>query len=154
RVMLQSKIALLFMYEGRFEEASAWLERSAEENPEIPTELKANLVALRGIAALRRGEVENCVACLGPSSCIFPIAPDARHQQTAGSREAMVHLRAYLRQRPEDVGALWLIGIAARTLGEYPDAVPAELRLPPELYASTMDIGQFRNVAPLVGLDT
>ena len=39
----------------------------------------------------RRGETENCLACLGPSSCIFPIAAEAVHQQPAGSREAIRH---------------------------------------------------------------
>ena len=154
RATLQAKIGMLFMYEGRFPDASNWLDKAATENPDIPADLKANLVALRGVACIRRGEVENCVACIGPSSCIFPIAPEARHQQTSGSREAMAHFTAYLNQRPEDLGARWLLGIAARTLGEYPEGIPARFRLPPELFASALDIGQFRNVAPQVGLET
>jgi hypothetical protein len=154
RATLQAKIGMLFMYEGRFEDASRWLEKAATENPGIPADLTANLVALRGVAAMRRGEVDNCVACLGPSSCIFPIIPEARHRQTSGSREAMGHFRAYLRQRPEDVGVRWLLGVAAMTLGESPDGIPAELRLTPDLFASTLDIGRFPNVAPVVGLDT
>jgi hypothetical protein len=154
RAILQTKIAMLFLYEGRFEGGAGWLEKAAEENPGMPADLKANLGALRGVAALRRGEVDNCVACLGPSSCIFPIAPEARHQQISGSREAILHFRAYLNQRPEDLGARWLLLIAAMTLGEYPDAIPAELRLPPGLFDSTLDIGRFKNIAPLVGLDT
>jgi hypothetical protein len=154
RATLQAKIGMLFMYEGRFQDASRWLEKAATENPGLPANLKANLVALRGVAALRRGEIENCVACVGPTSCIFPIAADARHKQTSGSREAMGHFAAYLRQRPEDVGVRWLLTIAAMTLGEYPDGIPAGLRLPTDLFASTLDIGRFPNIAPSVGLDT
>jgi hypothetical protein len=154
RATLQAKIAMLFMYEGRFRDASGWLEKAATENPGLPSELGANLIALRGVAALRRGELENCIACAGPSSCIFPIAPEARHQQVAGSREAMGHFAAYLRQRPEDVGVRWLLTVAAMTLGEYPDGIPAGFRLPPDLFASTLEIGRFSNVAPRVGLDT
>ncbi len=92
RAGIQAKIALLYMYEGRFADADQWLKRTIDENPGVPADLKANLGALRGMAALRRGEVENCVACVGPSSCIFPIAPrrgtsrpPARVQQSATS---------------------------------------------------------------------
>jgi hypothetical protein len=154
RATLQAKIGMLFMYEGRFEDASHWLEKAASENSGLPADLKANLGALRGIAAMRRGEVENCVACLGPTSCIFPIDREARHQQQSGSRAAMGYFIDYLRRRPEDVGVRWLLGITAMTLGEYPEGIPAELRLPVDLFASIGDIGRFTNIAPRVGLDT
>jgi FG-GAP-like repeat/ASPIC and UnbV len=154
RAEIQTKIAMTFMYEGRFTEVAPWLEKAVAENPGIPADLKANLLALRGIAALRRGEIENCVACVGPSSCIFPIAPEARHRQISGSREAMGHFIAYLKHRPEDFGVRWLLSIAAMTLGEYPDGVPAELRLPTGLFASASDIGRFPNIAAGAGLNS
>jgi hypothetical protein len=153
RAGLQAKIAMTFMYEGRFREVGPWLERAVDENPNLPLDLKANLLALRGIAELRRGEVENCVACVGPSSCIFPIASEAQHRAQSGSREAMGHFLAYLRQRPDDLGVRWLLEVAAMTLGEYPTGVPQEYRLPPNLFASTLDIGRFPNIAARVGLD-
>jgi hypothetical protein len=153
RAELQAKMAMTFMYEGRFREVGPWLERAVEENPDLPPDLQANLLALEGVAALRRGEVENCVACVGPSSCIYPIAYEARHLQQSGSREAMGHFLAYLRRRPEDLGVRWLLAVAAMTLGEYPSGVPAEFRLPPKLFASTLDIGRFPNIAASVGVD-
>ena len=92
RAMFQAFIGLLHMYDGRFTEASAWFGKAVAENPGIPREERANLLALRGVAALRRGEIENCVACLGPSSCILPIArkpstsaPTARARPSDGS---------------------------------------------------------------------
>ncbi len=154
RAGIQARIALTFMYEGRFSEVGPWLQRAATENVDLPPDLKVNLLALQGVAAMRRGEIENCVACVGPSSCIFPIAPKARHQQVSGSREAMGHFLAYLKERPEDLGVQWLLSIVASTLGEYPDGVPAAYRLPPGLFASTLDIGRFHNIAAKVGLDT
>ena len=66
-------------------------------------ELRANLEALLGVIHLRRGETENCLDCLGPSSCIFPIAAEAVHTQPSGSRAAIGYFTAYLRQRPEDL---------------------------------------------------
>ncbi len=144
---------MTFMYEGRFTEVAPWLLKAVAENPELPADLKVNLLALCGVAAMRRGEIENCVACVGPSSCIFPIAPEARHRQISGSREAMGHFIAYLKRRPEDLGVRWLLSIAAMTLGEYPDGVPTELRLPTGLFASTLDIGRFPNIAARAGLN-
>ena len=59
--------------------------------------------ALLGIAALRRGEIENCLECLGPSSCIFPIAQrglsHAANRLARGDRQ----FTAYLREWPGDL---------------------------------------------------
>ncbi len=102
---------------------------------------------------LRRGETENCLDCRGPSSCIFPIATEAVHQQPSGSRAAIGHFTAYLRQRPDDLGVRWLLNVAYMTLGEYPEKVPAEWRIPLEPFGSRLDIGRFENVAPGAGLN-
>ena len=92
-IPLARSIAFLEMHEGKFAEATSWLERALElsRRPEISPDIEANMQALLGVAALRRGEIENCLECLGPSSCIFPIVPEAVHIQQAGSREAVKH---------------------------------------------------------------
>ena len=61
--------------DGRFAAAQ-------EADPGAPPMLRANIDALRGVAALRRGEIENCVACCNESSCIFPLAAAAVHRRT------------------------------------------------------------------------
>ncbi len=96
RLRVQATIVFLLMYEGRFAEAAEWTERAIAENPGAPPELRANLEALLGVIHLRRGETENCLDCRGPSSCIFPIAAEAVHQQPSGSRAAIGHFTAYL----------------------------------------------------------
>jgi hypothetical protein len=153
RLRVQATIVLLLMYEGRFAEAAEWTERAIRENPGAPRELRANLDALLGVIHLRRGETENCLDCRGPSSCIFPIAAQAVHQQPSGSRAAIAQFTAYLRQRPEDLGVRWLLNVAYMTLGEYPDRVPPEWRIPLEPFRSRLDIGRFVNVAPDAGLN-
>ena len=152
RARLQTFIGALFMYEGRFGESSSWFERAVAENRALPLELRANIGALRGIAALRRGEIENCVACLGSSSCIFPLSSEAVHQRTEGSREAIRYFLEYLHDRPADLGVRWLLNIAYMTLGEYPQEVPATHPIPPDAYQSRVDMGRFENVAARVGL--
>ena len=151
---LESFVALLHMYDGAFEKADPWLARAVATAgaPGVPPDLKANLVALRGLNALRRGEVENCVDCLGPSACIFPIDAEAVHRNPGGSRAAAGYFTEYLRRRPDDLGVRWLLNVAAMTLGEYPSGVPDEFPVPLAPFRSTATVGRFRNVAPLVGL--
>src|SRR5262249_42031485 len=143
-------IGLLHMYDGSFAEADSWFEKAIDECPGLPLPFRANTEALRGVAALRRGEVENCVACLGPSSCILPIDREAVHLRPSGSREAFRRFSAYLHDRPEDLGVRWLLNLAYMTLGEYPEKVPPEFLIPLDAPRATRDIGRFVNVAPLV----
>jgi len=152
RAMLQVFAGLLGMYEGEFEEAQSWFERAVRENPGLDPDFRKNIGALRGVAALRRGEVENCVACLGPSTCIFPIGAEARHLQPEGSREAIRRFVEYLDERPEDLGVRWLLNVAAMTVGEYPAGVLPAYRIPPESPGAGSDVGRFLNVAQGAGL--
>ena len=47
----------------------------------------------------------------------------------------------------------WLLNLAYMTLGGYPDKVPPAYLIPPAAFASTEDIGRFRDVAPQAGLN-
>jgi len=151
RATLQVFAGLMEMYDGNFAEAGPWFERAVLENPGLDPDFRTNLGAMRGVAALRRGEVENCVACVGPSSCIFPIAAEARHHRPEGAREAMARFAEYLDRRPEDLGVRWLLNVAAMTVGEYPGGVPALHRMPPES-TEPSGVGRFVNVATEAGL--
>ncbi len=147
-------IAFLEMYEGRFAEAKSWLERGLPltATPGVPKLDRAYLRALLGICALRRGEIENCLECLGPSSCIFPIDRQAVHLKQTGSREAIDHFTAYLDEWPGDIRIRWLLNIAYMTLGEYPEKVPSAYVFPSERFRSKTAVARFDNVAPRVGL--
>ena len=73
---------LLNVLQGRFEEAAgAAIEKSLAigEADRMPASSRAQLILLQGLIGLRRGEVENCIHCVGPSSCIFPIDRDGIH---------------------------------------------------------------------------
>ena len=106
-----------------------------------------------GINALRRGEQDNCIACVGPSSCIFPIAAAAVHTRPAGSREAVQWFSSYLDEWPGDLRIRWLLNIAVKvTLGDYPDKVPPRFLIPVGPFRSKRDVGRFENVATRVGL--
>ncbi len=142
------------MHEGKFGEAASWLELALEmsHRPNFSPDIEAGLHALLGIVDFRKGEIENCLECLGPSSCIFPLEPDAVHRQQAGSRAAIKEFTAYLSWSPGDLRIRWLLNVAYMTLGEYPDKVPSQFLIPLDGFRSKLDVGRFRNVAPLVGL--
>ncbi len=142
------------MYEGRFTEAIASFEKARDlaRGMGVPARATAKLDLLTGILSLRRGETDNCMACLGPSSCIMPIAAEAVHTNEAGSRDAIKRLLAYLKIKPRDFRARWLLNIAYMTLGEYPDRVPREHLIPLDKFQSKTDVGRFQNVAAAVGL--
>jgi hypothetical protein len=142
----------LHMFDGRFPEARSRFEQARDVYPRDDDHFKTNIEALLGVVSLRRGETENCIACCNAWSCLFPLAPEAVHQQQEGSRRAIEHFEAYLRQRPEDLGVRWLRNVAAMTLGEYPEKVPAEYLLPLEPFRSRIDVGRFPNIAAEAGL--
>ena len=79
-------LAFFYMHEGEFDQAATWFERGLDMSRELwfGTNLQLEFRALLGIIALRRGEIENCLDCVGPSSCIFPIAREAVHTQPGG----------------------------------------------------------------------
>ncbi len=150
RNALEKSLGLILMYEGRFNEVARWIEKAIEgsRSPEMPPSVRGELMAIRGAIALRSGENENCVGCLGPSSCIFPIAREAVHKKQQGSREEIRWFTDDLRESPGDLRVVWLMNLAYMTVGEYPDNVPPRFQIPPRLFGATKDIGRFDNVAP------
>ena len=100
----------LLLHAGRrARSGGVWLERGLKlcEALWFGEHLKFfELYGYLGINALRRGEIENCLECVGPSSCIFPIADEAVHTQQAGSREAVKQFTAYLRVARRPAGPL------------------------------------------------
>ncbi len=154
KVSLEQSIGFLYMYEGNFLEATDWLKQALEDarKPQVPAQLRQRLMAVLGIVAMRRGEVENCVECVGPLSCIYPIASEAMHRNQQGSREAEKWFTAYLAESPRDLRVIWLLNIVAMTVGDYPEKVPAAYRLPLRLLSAGEGVGRFENVASEAGL--
>ncbi len=151
---LHRTLGQLHMYNGKFELATKDMEAARTLGAEggMPDRLRDDLTAVLGILALRRGEVANCIECVGPSSCIFPIAREAMHTVPAGSREAVARFTEYLDRAPGDLRVRWLLNLANMTLGEYPQGVPKRYLIPLDRFASSGDIGRFENVATVAGL--
>ncbi len=125
-----------------------------EQDPRMAEAMLYTLIYFQGVAAMRRGENENCVDCRGESSCILPIAPAAVHSNPSGSRQAIGHFTEYLEQFPDDLEVKWLLNLAHMTLGEHPDRVDPRYLIKLDRYRnSEFDIGRFRDVGHLVGVN-
>ncbi len=148
--------ASMFMYEGEPKPAYDVLQKArslAESSPRLAEEWLYTLIFFQGVAGLRRGEDENCVQCRGEGACIFPLRPTAVHTNSAGSRLAIQHFMEYVEQFPNDHGVRWLLNLAYMTLAEHPGRVTPKYLMTFDKLDSEFDIGRFKDIAHLVGVN-
>ena len=65
------------MFDNKFAEASSWLQQALKlsKTRGMPADLPRVFHVLLGLAALRQGEIENCLEYVGSSSCVFALEP-------------------------------------------------------------------------------
>ena len=146
----------ILLYEGEPKKACEVLQETremVEDSDTLAEDWLYTVIYFQGVAGLRRGETENCIDCRGEGACIFPLRPSAVHTIPAGSRQAIASFTEYLRQFPDDLGVRWLLNLAYMTLGEYPSAVPREYLLTFDNFGTEMDIGRFKDIAHLAGVN-
>ncbi len=135
-------------------ETSSRLREIVESDPRTARHWLATAIFTQGIAAMRRGENDNCIACRGESSCIVPITAAAVHSNPTGSRLAIQHFTEYLELFPEDAGVRWLLTVAQMTLGETPKAPQSAFQQAvTRFFNSEFDIGVFLDKSHEAGLD-
>ena len=149
--------AMMFHSEGDPKHAYEALEearRLLAQQDALAQELLYTIIYFQGVAAMRRGENDNCIDCRGESSCILPISPAAVHTNPTGSRLAIGHFTEYLKQFPDDLEVRWLLNLAHMTLGEYPDQVDSRFLISLDRFRkSEFDIGKFRDIGHLAGVN-
>jgi hypothetical protein len=149
------KTALL-LFEGEPRKAYQVLEETrkrVEASEALSEKWLYTIIFFQGVAGLRRGETENCIECRGEGACVFPLRSTAVHINPAGSRLAVQHFTEYLQQFPDDLGVRWLLNLAYMTLGEHPSKVPTAYLLTFDHFGSEFDIGRFRDIGHLVGVN-
>ncbi|MEM6793960.1 MAG: CRTAC1 family protein [Acidobacteriota bacterium] len=132
------------------------LEQSPEEARAAWQRLELRVRQALASAFLRLGEEENCVDPHSSLSCLVPLDPAAVHERQRGSRAAMAELLEILERAPDDLPSRWLLNLAAMTVGEYPEGVPARWRMPPEIFDAEIESpadgpGRFIDRAPQLG---
>jgi hypothetical protein len=154
---LKPRLAEALLNDGQSEAALKVFEEyeqaMAAHHVGLSPDVESKLLLMKAVCNLRIGEQENCLLNHNAESCIFPIRGGGVHQAQRGSRAAVVCLTQLLEHDSARFDAGWLLNIAYMTLGEYPDAVPSQWRIPPEAFASDYDIKHFPDVAGELGLD-
>ncbi|HEX5138251.1 MAG TPA: CRTAC1 family protein [Planctomycetota bacterium] len=154
--------ASLLNYEGevmRAQEVLTALRATVEGNDRLAREWLATIAYVQGVTAMRRGELENCLHCLGSGACILPIAGEAIHTKQEGSRDAIRHFMEILDAEmadglPDDIEVRWLLNLAHMTLGEWPEGVDPRFRLTLDaFFAPQPGVPKFADVSARVGLD-
>jgi hypothetical protein len=156
QVDAQIRMALEYLFAGETETAIRELSATGPLLEALPQadrpEMSWMLKRFLGLAYMRLGEQDNCVAHHTSHSCLMPLGKEGLHEFPQGSSNAIYYLSQALTQRPQDLESIWLLNIAHMTLGEYPQGVRREWLLAPRLFDSEYDIKRFEDVAPDLGL--
>jgi hypothetical protein len=159
RAILHQQLAYQLLVVGKVDEAIDQYRMGQEalaqaDRPEART-AREKLHRDVGIAYLRMGEQENCVAAHTVDSCLAPIRPGSFgvHRNRRGSSSAVTAFLAALQAEPDDAESRWLLNIACMTLGEYPEGVPTRWRVSPSAFESEATLPRFYNIAPNLNLD-
>ncbi|MXX76478.1 MAG: CRTAC1 family protein [Holophagales bacterium] len=133
--------------------------RALAATPDVrPTIPEWNLA----LAHLQRAEDLNCVhhgdAGRSADSCILPLTASAVHGRPEHARAAGDLFLDMLEEgRPTGPWrrrARWLLNVARRLTGDFPDGVPPEFRISESTFASASFPGQrWRNLGPELGVD-
>ncbi|MSR46746.1 MAG: hypothetical protein EXS13_06735 [Planctomycetes bacterium] len=153
RLKVHGKYADLLAQYGRYDEALVQLEKALEMAEAIhePRAIRQVLKDL-GVVSMRKGELQNCIGRHNQGSCLFPLAGAAIHVDRDGSEAAMRWFTRLLERVPTETAAMWLLNVAATTLGTYPDSVPEQWRIPPEKLRSEHEMPRMFDRAAALGI--
>ncbi|HEX9427517.1 MAG TPA: VCBS repeat-containing protein, partial [Candidatus Polarisedimenticolia bacterium] len=154
---LQPQLALELLNAGRpaeaIEEFTNLQKYVADHHVNISRQHRSFLRWNLAVAELRLGETENCLTQHTTQSCLLPIRGAGIHTIQRGSRAALALLTEQLKEFPDDLQARWLYNIAAMTVGDYPEKVPAAWLIPPKIFESEGEAPHFTDIAGRLGLD-
>ena len=147
------QLGQLHAYQGEIDQAIEQWETAAKKAATGLPQAVTYLNELLGIAYFHKAEVENDVYKSPLDKCLFPMRSGFKYEKTTYSEKAVELLLKVLQQKPEDLEVKWVLNLAYMTLGTYPGAVPKEYLIPLSAFASSEDIGRFKDVAPETGLN-
>lgn len=116
------------------------------------TETIAEVKRKLAVAYMRKAELENCVVNHNNESCIIPLSTKAQYSITKSVTKAIGYMEDFLEIYSQDFEIHYLLNIAHMTLGQYPESVPEDFRIPVSYFENT-DFPKFSDIAMNLGLD-
>ena len=153
--LMQAHFALaqLHAYDGRMDRALAQYQHAYETARSGVAAAILRMEEALGVAHLHKAGMENDTHRAPGDMCLFPLRPGQAYARISDSRRAIEHFQRFLKQKPDDLEVRWLLNLAYMTIGRYPADVPSAYLIPPASFSSPDDVGRFRDVSPLAGLD-
>ncbi|HEY8151644.1 MAG TPA: CRTAC1 family protein [Vicinamibacteria bacterium] len=135
----------------QFGAARDLLAAQVEDYPDLRPRLLV-LDEVLGVAHMRRGEIDNCLVNPSTDRCLFPVRPGGHHHRPQGAEDARQSFEAYLARDPKDLEVRWLLNLAYMVLGRYPQDVPREQLLSPDLFKSEIEMPRLLDVSAPAGI--
>ena len=153
--LMQAHFALaqLHAYDGRMDRALAQYQHAYETARSGVAAAILRMEEALGVAHLHKAGMENDTHRAPGDMCLFPLRPGQAYARISDSRRAIEHFQRFLKQKPDDLEVRWLLNLAYMTIGRYPADVPSAYLIPPASFSSPDDVGRFKDVSPLAGLD-
>jgi hypothetical protein len=154
RLPLQLDLATEYVESGEVTRAIELLEQSLElARKSNNTRQQRKVVNQLAQAWLREAENENCITRHNADCCILPAREGAKHTVRRPAEQARNLYQAVLADNPENLGARWLVNLTTLLLGESPDDLPEEQRIPVRAFGEVAGEPLFRDVAVEAGVD-
>jgi hypothetical protein len=156
QVRQRLQLAQVLLADGQNAEAVAEIDAARAlveaDRPLFRPPFFSRVLDAQAISYLRKAEVDNCVAAHNADSCLLPIRGGGVHRDPSSATRATEIYRELIALQPEDLTTRWLLNLAARTAGQYPQAVPERWRIDDAVFASEQALPRFYDVAPAAGL--
>ena len=104
------------------------------------------------VAYMKQGELRNCVSPEGRLVCALPLDPAHAQEDGSSATKATAMLESLLERDTKSVRYRWLLNVAHMALGTYPDGVPGEYMISPDVFAPEYELGRFEEVASDIGI--
>jgi len=124
------------------------------DSDEVAPAVHRRVLRSLGVANLRLGEADHCIAMHNPESCLFPIQSGGVWAHPAGAVRAGEIFEELLQDDPENLDTRWLLNVAHQVAGTHPDGVPPEYLIPASTFDADVEVGAFREIAGSLGVDT
>jgi hypothetical protein len=152
-LQLMVGLGALDAYEGRMAASIAHYEDAYRYAATHVPDAALPLDEALGIAYLHKAGLDNHVFERPEDYCLLLVRPGRPYPRSDDSEQAIAHFERYLAARPDDLEVRWLLNLAYRTIGGYPDRVPPAFLVPPSEVAPGPSVARFVDVAPEAGLD-